>query len=280
MAADGDFLYVGVRLFYPVRPEQPGSPAALTAVTAGVLREYLGQDLDLVVLSTPYPHVRYSATAATPYASTRLRLAAAEWKPSDGTPVDEADGSLLLEFRATDRMFLRDLVDRRDVDYGLSEAFQRKSVHWGTQNWGGLTFRFEDAGRLLYCCDVDVFASGDVAELDGRIFVFAVSVDPTHPNATTSVRWTRTELPAAAPAPTRDQEAQDDVTTVHVGVCLHCGDELTVPRSLYDVSARHGGQAIVPCPQCNRNQLLRVLGDAEARRQGHRFEVIDGPDAQ
>ncbi|MBP2047615.1 hypothetical protein J2Z21_000537 [Streptomyces griseochromogenes] len=298
--------YAAARLYYSVSPTRAGAPEALTRSKAEALRAHVGDHLELRVDSTPFSSQLFGASQRYPYAEATLRLVEAEWSDDLNPQVRGMDGSLFLRFRLDDRRFLQQLIDHRDPDWGPELAFRRRILHWGTQNWGGLTWTLSAGGTHLYCCDVDVFLPEEPEEVTEDLYLFILSFDPVayeHALSETGgeaedgrrepdepVEPAEPDVPVEFVDPGQADEAVDSPLVPatssasardedpHIGRCTDCGTRLRLPSALLTVVEETGGTAILSCTGCRKGQMVRIASASDRRLGGARFEVLTPPD--
>ncbi|MFI6463196.1 hypothetical protein [Streptomyces sp. NPDC050528] len=283
--------YGSARLYYSVSPTQVGDPEALTRNKAEALLAHVGGDLELRVENTPFSPQLFGVTRRSPYAEATLRLVEAEWSDDLIPQVRGMDGSLLLRFRLDDRQFLQQLIDHRDPDWGPELALRRRILHWGTQNWGGLTWTLSADGTHLYCCDVDVFLPEEPEEVTRDLFLFVLSFDPVayarvfsdadgeagdDPDepAESSQAEEPTDSRLGETAPSESVRDEDP----YIGRCTDCGTRLRISFAVMTVIEEAGGTAILACTGCGKRQMVRIAGASERLLGGVHFEVLMPPD--
>ncbi|MBD0742220.1 hypothetical protein [Streptomyces sp. CBMA152] len=126
----------------------------------------------------PFSPELFGVSSRHPHSEAVLQLVEAEWSDDIIPEVRGTDGSLFLRFRLDNEEFLQQLIDHRDPDGGPELAFRRRILHWGTQNWGGLTWTLSAQGTHLYCCDVDVFLPEEPVEVTEDLYLHVLSFDP------------------------------------------------------------------------------------------------------
>ncbi|MFG2796903.1 hypothetical protein [Streptomyces pseudovenezuelae] len=267
--------YAAARLYYPVTPARSGDPEALTRDKADALRACVGTELELRVENTPFSPELFGATSRSPYTKAVVRLTQADWSDGLLPQVHGMDGSLFLRFRLEDSAFLQRLIDHRDPDWDPELAFRRRILHWGTQNWGGLTWTLSAGATHLYCCDVDVFLPEEPQEVTEDLYLYVLSFDPVayaraRPEEAEDARRGREGLDDAAAAP----PAEDP----RVGRCIGCGTWLTLPSGMLAVLDEPGGMAIVPCTGCGEGRMVRINSASDRRLGGVRYEMVPPPD--
>ncbi|MFJ9154111.1 hypothetical protein ACIRP7_40080 [Streptomyces sp. NPDC102270] len=283
--------YAAARLYYPVSPARAGDPEALTRSKADALRACVGADLELRVETTPFSPELFGVSSRGPCAEAVLRLVEAEWSDHVLPQVRGMDGSLFLRFRLDDSEFLQQLIDHRDPDWDPELAFRRRILHWGTQNWGGLTWTLSAGGTHLYCCDVDVFLPEEPQEVIKDLYLYVLSFDPVayacarsdeageaqrgRGGLDQSVVPDRADRPADPPGdPGTAAPAEDP----RIGRCVDCGTWLTLPSSMLAVLDGPGGTAVVPCTGCGKGRLVRISSASDRRLGGVRYEMLPPPD--
>ncbi|MFF4029845.1 hypothetical protein ACFYZ2_08730 [Streptomyces sviceus] len=283
--------YAAARLYYSVSPARSGDPEALTRSKADALRARVGADLALRVETTPFSGELFGVSSRGPYTRAVLRLVEAEWSDAVLPGVRGMDGSLFLRFRLDDRDVLQQLIDHRDPDWDPELAFRRRILHWGSQNWGGLTWTLSAGGTHLYCCDVDVFLPEEPQEVTEDLYLYVLSFDPVlyaraWSDEAGEARRDREGLdgpvvPATAGRPAG--EPGDPGTAApdedpRVCRCIGCGRWLTLPSAMLAVLDEPGGMAIVPCAECGTGRMIRVSSASDRRLGGVRYEMVPPPD--
>ncbi|QTD95863.1 hypothetical protein [Streptomyces cyanogenus] len=294
--------YAAARLYYSASPVRAGAPE-LTRSKAEAIRAHVGADIELRVESTPFsPHL-FGTARSHPYAEATLRLVAAEWSDDLIPEVRGTDGSLLLRFRLDDRVFLQQLIDHRDPDWDPELAFRRRILHWGMQNWGGLTWTLSSGGTHLYCCDVDVFLPEEPEEVTEDLYLYVVSIDPVAyararsdgdtpgadqeacgasrpadgPDALDeAVEPGRADEPAEADARCEPagSSAYAGYEDQHIGRCTDCGTRLRLLSALLTMVEEAGGMVSLGCTGCGKGHMVRIASASERRMGGDRFEVL------
>ncbi|MFE2215387.1 hypothetical protein ACFW93_25970 [Streptomyces canus] len=283
--------YAAARLYYSVSPARAGDPEALTRSKADALRARVGADLELRVETTPFSPELFGVSSRGPYAKAFLRLVEAEWSDDVLPRVRGMDGSLFLRFRLDDREFLQQLIDHRDPEWDPELAFRRRILHWGRQNWGGLTWTLSAGGTHLYCCDVDVFLPEEPQEVTEDLYLYVLSFDPVAYQRAWSDeagedRQGRGGLdePVGHDGADRAADPRSGPGTAaraedpRVGRCIDCGTWLRLPSTLLAVIDEAGGTAIVPCTGCAKGHLVRISSASDRRLGGLRFEMLPPPD--
>lgn len=293
--------YAAARLYYSVSPDRAGDPEALTRGKAEALRAHVGADIQLLVENTPFsPHL-FGTSSSHPYAEATLRLVEAEWSDDLIPRVRGMDGSLCLRFRLDDRAFLQQLIDHRDPDVDPEIAFRYRFLHWGWQNWGGLTWTLSAGGTHLYCCDVDVFLPEEPEEVTEDLYLFVVSFDPvayaramSDTGAGGGTREERGESrepgeldapegPDEAVGPGRSGESAEARREPadqdpHIGRCTDCGTRLRLLSALLTMVEEAGGTVILGCTGCGKGHMVRIASASDRRTGADRFEVLKPPD--
>lgn len=280
------FIYLGVRLFYPVAPPDDLSPEALTMSKAEAIVARQGDRLALAFDATPFPSTAFDPSSYRPYARGEAKLDRADLAGVCTPAVPNADGLLTLSFKTDDVSLLQALVDRRDPDLTHTTAFERRLMHWGTQNWGGLTLSLVHGVSTLLRCDLDVFAPEEVpGARPCPLFISAVSVDPQVEPAKPAVKSVDgvTDVSQDVPRDSTHVTPEGDVSQVGVeenlvtiARCTECGGRFTVKESFLKALSSSGPNLIVAaCNGCGRGASIRQLEPAERQRAGVSYEVLD-----
>jgi hypothetical protein len=287
--------YVAARPFHPVTPARAGDPEGLTRGKADAIREHVGERLDLVVHTTPFSS-SLTAVASRRYCTeTSLLLVEAEWSGRRLPKVPGMDGALWCRFRVHDREWLQRLIDHRDPDWGPEYAFQHRLLHWGTQNWGGLTWSLSCEGTPLYCCDVDAFLPEEPDDLTEDLYLHILSFTPQPASAASEPE--PAPAPAPEPEPEPEPESQPQLVGTEtrsgrapatdsdgaegrdpsIGRCVTCGTRLSIDAFSLSVAESRGGIALVPCGGCGDRHMVRIANETERRRGQARFQVVQSP---
>jgi hypothetical protein len=279
--------YAAARLYYSVSPARAGDPEALTRSKADALRACAGADLELRVETTPFSPELFGVSSRGPYTRAVLRLVEAEWSDGVLPHVRGMDGSLFLRFRLDDSEFLQQLIDLRDPDWDPELAFRRRILHWGAQNWGGLTWTLSAGGTHLYCCDVDVFLPEEPQEVTEDLYLYVLSFDPVAYARAWSLDAGEAQRgregldePVVSDTAERPAEPPSDPGTAapaedpRVGRCVDCGIWLTLPYTMLAILDESGGMVIVPCTGCGTGRMVRVSSASDRRLGGVRYEMV------
>jgi hypothetical protein len=270
-----DFLYVAGRLFYPVNPDDPRQPEALTAAKAASLLAVEGTDLTLDVDLTPFPSHRFDAESHRPLATGTATVLSATWKPIDDPRIPAGDGSLTMAVLLEPEDFAQVLLDYRFPEGGQQEALARRLVNWGTQNWCGLTLSISRGAKRLLRMDIDVYGPEELPTMPVTAQLYAVSVDPDRADEPADPK----PMNAVGGATDETATGTAEAKMVQVCVCHRCGSGITVPTDFLDAAVALGDPnsesiMLLPCAECGTRHSVRKLSPADRHRRGVSYEVM------
>jgi hypothetical protein len=266
-----DFIYLAGRLFPSVNPPNSLFPEALTHDKAQRFLEAIGRDFELIFDTTPLPLYASSPQHLVRLVTSSAHLLDATWTPTTSGPIPTSDGNLNLRFSVSDRQAVTALCDRRDPDWGQHAAYERRIVHWGTQNWGGVSVSFVFDTRQLFRCDVDVFCVDDSDLLSDTLHIYLVSLTPTASNAHANddpAERKASEEELSSPASTKDMS--NSQATVR---CLRCGGGIDVSLALLANSIGRESIILIGCPDCDARYKVRAFAREHQLRSGVSYEV-------
>jgi hypothetical protein len=297
---NNNFIYIGARPFFRIVPKHPSLPESMTQEKGQRIARHQHKDFELVFDTSPRFREKDGLPEYSRYTSSTASLLGVEWSATDSTsPVPEADGMLTFEFLVHDLDCLKLLCDRRDPRYSHTHALQNRTVHWGLQDWGGLTLEIRRNDTQLYRCDVDVFAPEDTEQLSHIVYVFAISMDPVkfsdsrrediqhvvlEPSTDSPPTGFGTLLKKYLLAPIlwafrglrKSPEPMDRPlgNDINVGKCLKCGSNLMLEEAYVKLSEHQPTVALVPCAGCGEAAMVKFLTADERKRKGYFAEVL------
>lgn len=198
-------------------------------------------------------------------------------RPSNDQPEDR---TVELRFSSIDPVTLQTLVDHRDIDLSVQQAYEIRQLKWGTANWGGLRIELVAEGDCIFTAIVDVYCIDDLDPSAAEIRLYA-AVEPHSRlgGRAGEVVWSgRTDADETgdegSTLRTRPgvSSGEDAVTSLR---CPICGASMDLPAMMTMLPSTSESFATIPCPSGGHSPMIRVLPAHEAERLGYRFESVD-----